>query len=103
MSTMTIADRRAIMTTSMLEPDFRALLRRDPRLAIERVTGRAAPGGTRIAVIEEQADAWEFVIPADAIDAELPSPNDARSVIENDVYELLRLEPMVRSRVVGYP
>ena len=103
MSMVTISDRRAIMTKSMLEPEFRELLRRNPRAAVERATGRAAPEDARISLVEEQGDAWEFVVPAGDIDSRLPQPCDARGVIENDVYELLRDEPQVRSRVLGDP
>jgi hypothetical protein len=103
MSMLTISDRRAIMTKSMLEPGFRELLRRDPRAAVEQATGRAAPEGARISLVEEQDDAWEFVVPAGDIDPSLPQPCDPRSVIENQVYELLRDEPLVRSRAFGDP
>jgi len=103
MSEITIADRRPIMTSSMRQPDFRDLLRRDPRTAVQQVTGRPVPDEARISVVEEQADAWEFVLPSGGIDPDLPSPNDARSAIENDVYALLREEPQVRARVIGDP
>lgn len=100
---ISIADRRAIMTHSMASPDFRNLLRGDPRAAVEQVTGRPPSGEARISVVEEQPEAWEFVIPASAIDAKLPAPEDPRSVVENDVYEMLRDDPTVRARVVGDP
>jgi hypothetical protein len=103
MPNLTIADRRAIMTTSMLQPDFRDLLRRDPRGAAERVSGKPVPEGTHVSAVEEGSDAWEFVVPATPIDADLPMPNDARGVVENDVYALLRDEPQVRARVLNDP
>ena len=103
MPNLTIADRRAIMTMSMLQPDFRDLLRRDPRGAAERISGKPVPEGTRVSAVEEGSDAWEFVVPATPIDAELPMPNDARGVVENDVYALLRDEPHVRARVLDDP
>jgi hypothetical protein len=103
MSTITIADRRAVMTASMLEADFRDLMRRDPRAGFQRATGRSAPQDARIAVLEEQPDAWEFVVPAGPIDSELPQPSDARGAIENDVYDILRDEPGVRARAMNDP
>jgi hypothetical protein len=100
---ISIADRRTIMTNSMTQPDFRDLLRRDPRAAVEQVAGSGSSGEARISIVEEQPEAWEFVVPASAIDAELPEPEDPRSVVENDVYEMLRNDPAVRARVIGDP
>ena len=45
------------MTTSMKRPDFLALLRSDPRAAIERVTRRPASVAD-IPVVQEQPAAW---------------------------------------------
>ena len=103
MPNLTISERRAIMTTSMLQPDFRDLLRRDPRGAVERFSGKPVPDGTRVLAVEESSDAWEFVLPSTPIDAELPFPSDARGVVENDVYALLRDEPQARARVLSDP
>jgi len=103
MSTVTIADRRAITTAAAAQPDFSALLRRDPRAAFHRATGREAPASTRISVVEESAGAWEFVVPAGPIDADLPEAADARGVIENNVYSMLRNEPEVRTRAISDP
>lgn len=101
MSFITIADRRTIMTNAVSHADFRDLLRQDPRAAIAQTIGTAPEG--RISVIEEQPDAWEFIIPAGAIEADLPAPVDPRSVVENDVYELLRDDPEARARVTAAP
>lgn len=100
---ISIAERRTIMTNSMTQPDFRDLLRRDPRAAVEQVTGRATFAAAHVSVVEEQGDAWEFVVPAGAIDAELPAPEDPRSVVENDVYAMLRDGHTILERVVGDP
>jgi len=103
MPIVTIADRRAIMTASMTQPDFRDLLRRDPRAAFRQATGRPAPQDARVSVVEESANVWEFVVPATAIEAELPHADDARGVIENNVYDILRDEPAVRASAISDP
>lgn len=103
MSSVTIADRRAIMTASMTQPDFRDLLRDDPRAGFERATGRPAPRDAQISVVEEQADVWEFVVPAGDIEVRLPEPGDARGVIENNVYDILRDEPGIRASAIRDP
>lgn len=100
---LTIADRRAVMNAAMREPDFRDLLKRDPRGAITRAAHRGVPEDMRITVLEEQSDAWEFVIPAQTIDARLPEAEDVRSTVENDVYALLRDEPSIRAQIVDQP
>jgi len=102
MSVISIADRRAIMAASTAQTDFRNLMRRDPRAGFEQATGRPAPQDVRISIVEEQADAWEFVVPG-TIEAELPEAADARGVIENNVYDILRDEPGVRARAIDNP
>jgi len=103
LSTITIADRRAIIAASLSQSDFRDLLRRDPRAGFERATGRAAPPEARLSVIEEGADIWEFIVPAGDIEADLPEAVDARSVVENQVYDMLREEPGMRRRAIDDP
>ncbi len=90
---LTIAERRQVADRSA-EPDFRDLLRSDPRKAIISATGRSLPDAATVALVEESADAWSFVLvnPAD-IEAVLPDPLDARSAVDNQVYALLRDEP----------
>ena len=101
---ITVAERRAIMNTSMLEPDFRELLQRDPRAALKDVTGKQASSNVDVIVVEETEAAWEFVIPTEgSIEAELPMPTDARAVVENDVYALLRADPSLRSKIESDP
>jgi len=102
MQSVTIADRRAIIAASTSR-DFRDLLRRDPRAGFECATGRSAPSETRLSVIEEQADIWEFVVPAGTIETQLPEPVDARGVVENQVYDILREEPDIRRRAIQDP
>jgi len=91
------------MTASMGQPDFRDLMRSDPRAAFEKATGQPAPNDVIVSVKEEGADAWEFVLPATAIEAELPAPAYPREVLENEVYALLRDDPALRARVVADP
>jgi hypothetical protein len=100
---LTISDRRTIMNSATSQPDFRDLMHSDPRAAVARAIDRPAPADLTITVIEEQPDAWEFVIPANAIDAQLPAPGDIRTAVENDVYALLRDEPQVRAQLTRDP
>ena len=101
---MTVAERRAIMSMSIQEEEFRDLLQRDPRKAIKDVTGKEIFSDVDVIVIEETASAWEFVIPVEgSIEADLPMPVDARALVENDVYTLLREDPTLRSTIESDP
>lgn len=78
----------------MFDPVFRERLANDPKAAASEILGRALPAGETVAVIEETATRWAFVLPPiDDIEAELPEPTDARSAVENQVYAILRDEP----------
>lgn len=90
---LTIAQRRCLSTRAMFDPAFRARLASDPRAAVAEAVG-ALPADQTVAVIEETATRWAFVVPSlQDIESHLPAPTDARSAVENQVYALLRDEP----------
>jgi len=95
---LTIADRRAISASAMLDPKFREALFKSPHDAVREATGKQLPATTRFEVLEEGAAGWCFVmLDAAAIDRDLPEARDARSAVENDVYALLRDQPALAS------
>jgi hypothetical protein len=100
---LSVADRRAVMT-SAYQPGFRAALQQDPRKMIANVTGHKLPSDMRIELMEEDDDLFCFVTPyPGSIEAELPAALDARSMVENDVYAMLRKDPSLQSAMQKDP
>jgi len=90
---LSITERRQVSAQAYWDDDFREALFRDPVPALSKTLGREFPSDTQVELLRE-TDKWCFVLPnADQIDSDLPEARDARSVIENDIYALLRDTP----------
>lgn len=91
---LTISQRRSLSTRALFDQAFRKALVDDPQAALADALGIDFPADEAVAIIEESATRWAFVLPVVSdIEAELPEPTDARTAIENQVYAVLRDEP----------
>ena len=89
---LSIADRRHVTGLAYHDMDFRSRLERDPSGTLSAEIGRNFDPD-KVELVREEEDWCFLMLDPTEIDAELPQPGDLRSVVENDVYALLRDRP----------